>query len=144
VATAVVLAAAAVASTGLAGAAAVHHAYPRPLACTQLPPAAALTAVAVREPVADEIALDLFSQTAASSLFLKIVHAKVRFRTWLERPPTQEVRHARYRALLNQGRVPPGVTWVVARPRANLRGSGLVPAGGCRLGKRSFRLLRTP
>jgi len=144
VATAVVLAAAAVTSTALAGAAAVHHAYPRPLSCTQLPPARSVTAIAVREPVADEIALGLFSQGAVSSLFLKIVHAKVRFRTWLQRPPTQQVRHARYRALLNQGRMPPGVTWVVARPRANVRASGLVRAGSCRLGRRTFRLLRTP
>jgi hypothetical protein len=144
VATGVVLAAAAVTSTALAGAAAVHHAYPRPLECTQLPAAGSLTAIAVREPVADEIALDLFSRTAASSVFLKLVHAKVRFRTWLQRPPTQQVRHARYRALLNKGRVPPGVTWVVARPRANLRGSGLVSAGSCRLGRRTYRLLRAP
>jgi hypothetical protein len=144
VAVAVVLAAAAVTSTALAGAAAVHHAYPRPLSCTQLPPARSVTAVAVREPVADEIALDLFSRAAVSSLFLKIVHAKVRFRTWLQRPPTQQVRHARYLALLNDGTVPPGVTWVVARPRAKLRRSGLVPAGSCRLGRRTFRLLRKP
>jgi hypothetical protein len=144
VATAVVLAAAAVTSTALAGAAAVHHAYPRPLSCTRLPPARSLTAVAVREPVADEIALDLFSRFAVSSVFLKLVHAKVRYRTWLQRPPTQQVRHARYRALLNEGKVPPGVTWVVARPRANLRGSGLVPAGSCRLGRRTYQLLRKP
>lgn len=142
VATAVVLAAAAVTSTALAGAAAVHHAYPRPLSCTQFPPAGALTAIAVREPVADEIALDLFSRTAASSVFLKLVHAKVRFRTWLQRPPTQQVRHARYRALLNEGKVPPGVTWVVARPRADLGGSGLAPAGSCTLGRQTYRLLR--
>jgi hypothetical protein len=142
VATAVVLAAAAVTSTALAGAASVHHAYPRPLSCTQLPPARSLTAVAVREPVADEIALDLFSRAAVSSVFLKLVHAKVRFRTWLQRPPTQQVRHARYRALLNEGQVPPGVTWVVIRPRAHLRGAALVPAGSCTLGRQTYRLLR--
>jgi hypothetical protein len=144
VATGVVLAAAAVTSTALAGAAAVHHAYPRPLSCTQLPPARSLTAIAVREPLADEIALDLFSRAAVSSVFLKLVHAKVRYRTWLQRPPTQQVRHASYGALLNEGQVPPGVTWVVARPQANLRGSGLVPAGSCRLGRRTYPLLRKP
>jgi hypothetical protein len=144
VAAAVILAAVAVPSTVLATAAAVHHAYPRQLACTQLPPPKSLTAVAVREPAADAIALNLFSRSAASSLFLKLVHAKVRFRTWLQRTPTQAERHARYLALLGKGTLPPGVTWVVARPRADLRRSGLVPAGGCRLGARTFRLLRAP
>jgi hypothetical protein len=141
-AVALVLAAVAVPSTVLATAAAVHHAYPRPLSCTRLPPARSLTAVAAHQPVADEVSLSLFSRTAASSVFLKIVHAKVRFRTWLQRPPTQQVRHARYRALVRSGTVPPGVTWVVARPHANLTRSGLVAAGSCRLGDRTFRLLR--
>jgi hypothetical protein len=144
VAVAVVLTAVAVPSTVLATAAAVHHAYPRPLSCTRLPPARSLTAVAAHQPIADEVALGLFSRTAASSVFLKLVHAKVRFRTWLQRPPTQQVRHARYRALVRSGTVPPGVTWVVARPHANLTGSRLVPAGTCRLGGRTFRLLRAP
>jgi hypothetical protein len=143
-AVAVVLAAVAVPSTVLATAADVHHAYPRPLSCTQLPPARSLTAVAAHQPIADEVALSLFSRTAAASVFLKLVHAKVRFRTWLQRPPTQAVRHARYRALVRRGTLPPGVTWVVARPHANLRGSGLISAGSCRLGTRTFRLLRRP
>lgn len=143
-AVAVVLTAVAVPSTVLATAADVHHAYPRPLSCRQLPPARSLTAVDAHQPVADEIALSLFSRTAAASVFLKLVHAKVRFRTWLERPPDQQVRHARYRALVRNGTVPPGVTWVVARPGANLTGSGLVPAGTCRLGDRAFRMLRKP
>jgi hypothetical protein len=112
--------------------------------CTQLPPAKSLTAVAAREPIADAIALDLFAHSAASSVFLKLVHAKVRFRTWLQKTPTQAERHARYLALLGKGTLPPGVTWVVARPNADLRGAGLVPAGSCRLGTRTFRLLRTP
>jgi hypothetical protein len=141
---AVVLAAVAVPSTLLATAATVHHAYPRPLTCTRLPPPRSLTAVAAHQPVADEVALSLFSRTAASSVFLKLVHAKVRFRTWLQRPPTQQTRHARYRALVRTGTVPPGVTWVVARPHANLHGSGLVAAGSCRLGSHTFRLLRAP
>jgi hypothetical protein len=144
VAVAVVLAAVAVPSTVLATAAAVHHAYPRPLTCTRLPPPRSLTAVAAHQPVADEVALALFSRTAASSVFLKLTHAKVRFRTWLQRPPAQQVRHARYRALVRTGTVPPGVTWVVARPHANLRGSGLVAAGSCRLGSHTFQLLRVP
>ncbi len=144
VAVAVAVAAVAVPSTVLATAAAVHHAYPRQLSCTQLPPAKSLTAVAVREPTADAIALNLFSRSAASSVFLKLVHAKVRFRTWLQRTPTQQERHTRFLALLGRGTLPPGVTWVVARPRAALGRSGLVPAGSCRLGARTYRLLRTP
>jgi hypothetical protein len=140
---AVVLAAVAVPSTLLATAAAVHHAYPRPLSCTQLPPARSLTAVAAHEPIADEVALGLFSRTAASAVFLKLVHAKVRFRTWLQRPPDQQVRHARYRALLHDGTVPPGVTWIVARPRAGVRGANVRPAGTCRLGSHTFQVLRT-
>ena len=140
IAVAVAVAAVAVPSTVLATAAAVHHAYPRQLSCTQLPPAKSLTAVAVREPTADALALNLFSHSAASSVFLKIVHAKVRFRTWLQRTPTQQERHARYLALLGRGTLPPGVTWVVARPHAALGQSGLVPAGSCRLGARTFRL----
>ena len=144
VAVAVILAAVAVPSTVLATAATVHHPYPRQLSCTQLPPARSLTAVAVREPVSDALAFNLFSQSATSSLFLKLVHAKVRFRTWLQRPPSQQVRHARYRALLNEGRLPPGVSWVVAPPQATLRGAGLVPAGSCRLAGRTYHLLRTP
>jgi hypothetical protein len=144
IAVAALVAAVAVPSTVLATAAAVHHAYPRPLVCTQLPPAKSLTAVAAREPIADAIALDLFAHSAASSVFLKLVHAKVRFRTWLQKTPTQAERHARYLALLGRGTLPPGVTWVVARPNADLRGAGLVPAGSCRLGTRTFRLLRTP
>ena len=139
-----VVAAVAVPSTVLATAAAVHHAYPRPFSCTQLPPAKTLTAVAAREPIADAIALNLFSKSAASSVFLKIVHAKVRFRTWLQKPPTQAERHARYLALVGKGTLPPGVTWVVARPKADLRASGLVPAGTCRLGTRTFEVLRRP
>ena len=77
-------------------------------------------------------------------MFLKIVHAKVRFRTWLQKPPTQAERHARYLALVGKGTLPPGVTWVVARPKADLRASGLVPAGTCRLGTRTFEVLRRP
>jgi hypothetical protein len=142
VATAVALAAVAVPSTVLATAAAVHHAYPRQLSCTRLPPAGSLTAAAVREPAADAVALNLFARTAASAVFLTLPHSKVRFRTWLQRSPTQQLRHTRYRALLREGKLPPGVTWVVARPRANVRGVGLVPAGSCRLGARTFRLLR--
>jgi len=144
IAVAAVVAALAIPSTVLATAAAVHHAYPRQFTCTQLPPAKSLTAVAAREPIADAIALNLFAHSAASSVFLKIVHAKVRFRTWLQRPPTQQVRHARYLGLLGKGTLPPRVTWVVARPRADLQGSGLVAAGTCRLGARTFRLLRVP
>jgi hypothetical protein len=144
IAVAAVVAAVAVPSTVLATAAAVHHAYPRPLVCTKLPPARSLTAVAAREPIADAVALDLFAHSAASSVFLKIVHAKVRFRTWLQKPPTQAERHARYLALVGKGTLPPGVTWVVARPKADLRASGLVPAGTCRLGTRTFQVLRRP
>jgi hypothetical protein len=99
--------------------------------------------VAARDPTADAVALNLFARSAASSVFLTRVHAKVRFRTWLQRQPTQQVRHARYRALVRSGTVPPGVTWVVARPRARVRGTGVRPAGTCRLGRRTFRLLRT-
>jgi hypothetical protein len=143
VAVALILAAVAVPSTVLATAAAVHHAYPRQLSCTQLPPARSLTAVAARDPTADAVALNLFARAATSSVFLTLVHAKVRFRTWLQLPPTQQVRHARYRALLRNGTVPPGVTWVVARPRARVRGPDVRPAGTCRLGRRTFRLVQT-
>src|SRR6185312_4354913 len=116
IAVAAVVAAVAVPSTVLATAAAVHHAYPRPLECSQLPPARSLTAVAAREPTADAIALNLFSHTAASSVFLKLVHAKVRFRTWLQKPPTQHERHARTLTCAGPASSRPGAAgWARAR-----------------------------
>jgi hypothetical protein len=145
VAVAAALAAVAVPSTVLATTAVVHHAYPVPFACTVLPPASALTAVAIRQPTADEVAMDLFASTAAPSVFLRIVHSKVRFRTWLERTPTQQQRKAWDHALLLHGVVPPGVSWVVAGgAAAPLHASGLVRAGTCRLGGRTYAVLRRP
>ncbi len=142
VALAVGLAAVAVPSTVLATAAVVHHAYPVPFTCTSLPPAGALTAVSMRQPVADDVALNLFASTGGPSVFLKIVHSKVRFRTWLRRHPTQQQRKAWDRALFLHGVVPPGVEWVVAsRAAAPLDGAGFVRAGSCRLGGRTYSLL---
>jgi hypothetical protein len=142
---AVGLVAVAVPSTVLATAAVTRHAYPVPFTCTDPPSQSALTAVAIRQPVADDVAMDLFASTAAPSVFLRLVHSKVRFRTWLERPPTQQQRKARDRALLLHGIVPPGVSWVVSsRAAAPLRATGFVPAGTCRLGARTFSVLRRP
>jgi hypothetical protein len=145
VAVAAGLAAVAVPSTVLATVAVVHHAYPVAFACTAPPAASALTAVAIRQPIADDVAMELFASTAAPSVFLKIVHSKVRFRTWLERPPTQPQRKAWARALLLHGVVPPGVSWVVAGgAAAPVQGAGFVRAGTCRLGSRTYTVLRRP
>lgn len=139
----VALVAVAVPSTVLATAAVVHHAYPAPFACTTLPPASALTAVSIRQPAADVVAMDLFASTAAPSVFLRIVHSKVRFRTWLQRPPAQQQRKAWDRALFLHGVVPPGVSWVVAsRAAAPLHRAGFVRAGSCRVGGHTYSLLR--
>ncbi len=96
----------------------------------------------MRQPVADDVAMDLFASTGGPSVFLKIVHSKVRFRTWLRRHPTQQQRKAWDRALFLHGVVPPGVEWVVAsRAAAPLDGAGFVRAGSCRLGGRTYSLL---
>ncbi len=142
VAVAIGLVAVAVPSTVLATAAVVRHAYPVAFTCTRLPPASALTAVSMRQPAADNAAMDLFASTGAPTVFLKIVHSKVRFRTWLHRHPTQQQRKAWDRALFLHGVVPQGVEWVVAsRAAAPLGDTGFVPVGSCRLGNRTYRLL---
>jgi len=140
VAAAVALAAVAVPSTVLAAAAVVHHAYPRPLRCSARPPAGALAAVALPEPVADNVAFDLFAQTANSALFLRQTRAKVRYRTWPLRPPTQRQRRAWRAALVGDDTVPSGVTWIVAGPRAAF--PGFTRVGTCTLEGEAYPILR--
>jgi hypothetical protein len=143
VAVVVGLVAVAVPSTILATAAVVEHAFPRQLACSSVPPSSALIAVAIHEPIADEVSLDLFARTAAPSVFLRITRAKVRFRTWLRHSPAPGTqREAWFRALLRDGALPPGVSWVVANPAAPLERTGLVPAGRCSLAGHSYRVFR--
>jgi hypothetical protein len=142
-AAAAVLVALAVPSTVLATVAVERRAFPDQLTCTQLPGAHDLTAVGMRQPLADEVAMDVFARTGAPAVFLRIVHSKVRYRTWLRRPPTQQQRKAWSRDLLLRGIVPPGAAWVVwSRSAAPLRGSVLHPAGTCRLRGRVYRVYR--
>ena len=85
----------------------------------------------MRQPVADDVAMDLFASTGGPSVFLKIVHSKVRFRTWLRRHPTQQQRKAWDRALFLHGVVPPGVDVGGGQPRggaARRRGIRAAPA----------------
>jgi hypothetical protein len=142
-AAAAVLVALAVPSTVLATVAVERRPFPDQLTCTSLPGPHELTAVGMRQPLADEVAMDVFARTGAPAVFLRIVHAKVRYRTWLRRPPTQEERKARSHALFLRGIVPPGAAWIVeSRAAAPLRGSALRAAGTCRLGGRTFRVYR--
>ncbi|HEY3764109.1 MAG TPA: hypothetical protein VGL44_03040, partial [Gaiellales bacterium] len=142
-AAAVAVVAVAVPSTVLATDAVVRQPFPDQLACTALPAQSDLTAVAMRQPIADEVAMDVFADTGAGSVFLRIVHSKVRFKTWLERPPTQAQRKAWDHALLRRGAVPPGVSWVVAsRAAAPLADSRLSSAGTCRLKGHVYRVYR--
>jgi hypothetical protein len=140
-AAAAVLVALAVPSTVLATVAVERDTFPDQLVCTSLPAAHDLTAVGMRQPLADEVAMDVFARTGAPAVFLRIVHSKVRYRTWLRRPPTQQQRKAWSRDLLLRGVVPPGAEWVVeSRAAAPLRGSALGPAGTCRLRGQTYRV----
>jgi hypothetical protein len=142
-AAAAVLVALAVPSTVLATVTVERRPFPDQLACTPLPAPHDLTAVAMRQPRADEVAMDVFAQTGAPAVFLRIVHSKVRYRTWLRRPPTQQERRAQARNLLLHGVVPPGVDWAVrSRAAAPLADAQLGPAGTCRLAGRTYHVYR--
>ncbi len=144
-AAAAALVALAVPSTVLATLAVERQPFPDRLACTRLPGPHDLTAVGMRQPLADEVAMDVFAQTGAPAVFLRIVHSKVRYRTWLHRRPTQQQRKAWSRDLLLHGVVPPGAAWIVEdRSAAPLQGSPLTPAGVCRLRGRTYRVYRRP
>jgi hypothetical protein len=141
-AVAAAMVAVAVPSTLLATAAVLRHPFPHGLTCTAWPAPDALTAVAARQPEADTIALALFSRTAAPALFLRRTTAKVRFRTWLDRPPSQLRRRQLRGRLVVSGEVPPGVSWVVADPALRVDRSGFVAAGSCRIDGRGYVALQ--
>jgi hypothetical protein len=113
-AAAVALVAVAVPSTVLATVAEVQQHFPRPLVCSAWPSSTALTAVAIHQPRADQVSLELFATSAAPSVFLRLVRSKVRFRTFLDRPPTNQQRVAWYHTMMRDRILPPRVTWVVS------------------------------
>ena len=113
-AAAVVLVAVAVPSTVLATVAEVRQHFPRPLVCSAWPSPTSLTAVAIHQPRADQVSLELFANAAAPSVFLRLVRSKVRFRTFLDRPPTNKERVTWYHTMMRDRILPPDVTWVVS------------------------------
>jgi hypothetical protein len=111
---AVALVAVAVPSTVLATVADVQQHFPRPLVCTAWPQSTDLATVAIHQPRADQVSLELFANTAAPQVFLRLVRSKVRFRTFLDRPPTNQQRVAWYHTMMRDRILPPHVTWVVS------------------------------
>ena len=137
--------AAAVASTALAAVELGRAPTPATLRCGPLPFGYGDVFAVVSKPQlgADRASLDVFAQTGASAAYMTLVRAKVRPRTFPDRPPTQAERR-RWRDELRAGRSPvPGGVWVVA-------GAGSPAATGgtrvtsCSLAGRPAVLVRYP
>ena len=138
-------AAAAVASTALAAVELGRAPTPATLRCGPLPFGYGDLFAVVSKPQlgADRASLDVFAQTGASAAYMTLVRAKVRPRTFPDRPPTQAERRRR-RDELRAGRssIPEGV-WVVADPGSPAATGGTRTAS-CSFGGRSAVLVRYP
>lgn len=120
---------AAVASTALATVA-VDGAPEDYWHCGAFPAGPGQTVAVVYRPqrVADDISLELFSDTGAPMLFVLRDDAKIRDRGFLTRPPSQHERRAQLLALRAGGTSPAGVRWLVEAPGEGLGGT---PAATC-------------
>jgi hypothetical protein len=136
---------AAVASTALAAVQLGRSHAPPALRCSSLPLGYGdLFAVISRPQLeADRASVDLFSQTGAAAAYMTLFRAKVRPRTFPDRPPTQAERR-RWRDELRAGRSQiPGGVWVVADPAAPAAAGGTRIAA-CSLAGRPALLVRYP
>jgi hypothetical protein len=92
---------------------------------------------------ADRATVDVFAQTGAAAAYLTLFRAKVRPRTFPDRPPTQAERR-RWRDALRAGRssIPAGV-WVVA-DAGSPAAEGGTRVATCSLAGRPAALVRYP
>ena len=137
-------AAAALASTALAAVELGRsHAAPT-LACGSLPLGYGDLFVVVTRPqlTADRASLDVFARTGASALYMTLVRAKVRARTFPDRSPTQAERRRFRDALWGPG-LTFGDLWVVADPGSPATADGTRVAA-CSLDGRPAVLVRYP
>ena len=135
--------AAAVASTALAAVELGRAHATATLQCRSLPIGYGdLFAVVSRPQLgADRASLDVFAQTGASAAYMTLVRAKVRPRTFPDRPPTQAERR-RWRDELRAGGTPVADgLWVIAAAGSSAAGSG-ARAGTCTLAGRPYVLVR--
>jgi hypothetical protein len=137
--------AAAVASTALAAVELGRAPAPATLRCGPFPFGYGDVFAVISKPQlgADRASLDVFAQTGAAAAYMTLVRAKVRPRTFPDRPPTQKERRGR-RDELRAGRsvIPEGV-WVVAGPGSPAADGG-TRAGSCSLAGRPYVLVRYP
>jgi hypothetical protein len=138
-------AAAALASTALAAVELGRAHAPEPLRCSSLPlHYGDLFAVVARPQLdADWAALEVFARTGASAAYMTLVRAKVRPRTFPDRPPTQAERRRWRDDLRAGGRPVPGGLWVVADAGSPAAASG-TEVGSCSLEARPAVLVRQP
>jgi hypothetical protein len=137
--------AAAVASTALAAVELGRAPTPATLRCGPLPFGYGDVFAVVSKPQlgADRASLDVFAQTGASAAYMTLVRAKVRPRTFPDRPPTQAERR-RWRDELRAGRSPvPGGVWVVA-DAGSPAATGGTRVTSCSLAGRPAVLVRYP
>jgi hypothetical protein len=138
-------AAAALASTALAAVELGRSHAPATLRCSSLPLGYGDVFAVVTRPQleADRASLDVFAQTGASAAYMTLIRAKVRARTFPERPPTQaERRHLRDALRVGRTRVPGGL-WVIAAAGSPAAGSG-TQIGRCTLAGRPAVIVRYP
>jgi hypothetical protein len=137
--------AAAVASTALAAVELGRAPTPSTLRCGPLPFGYGDVYAVVSKPQlgADRASLDVFAQTGASAAYMTLVRAKVRPRTFPDRPPTQAERR-RWRDELRAGRSPiPDGVWVVA-DAGSPPATGGTRVASCSLAGRPAVLVRYP
>jgi hypothetical protein len=137
--------AAAVASTALAAVELGRAPTPATLRCGPLPFGYGDVFAVVSKPQlgADRASLDVFAQTGASAAYMTLVRAKVRPRTFPDRPPSQAERR-RWRDELRAGRSPvPGGVWVVA-DAGSPAATGGTRVTSCSLAGRPAVLVRYP
>ncbi|HEY7258686.1 MAG TPA: hypothetical protein VH459_06425 [Gaiellales bacterium] len=136
---------AAVASTALAAVELGRSHAPASLRCSSLPFGYGDVFAVVTRPQldADRASVDAFSQTGAAAAYMTLFRAKVRPRTFPDRPPTQAERR-RWRDELRAGRSPiPGGVWVVADAGSPAAVGGTRVAA-CTLAGRPAALVRYP
>ena len=117
----------------------------RRFACSSLPLGYGDVFAVVTRPQleADRASLDVFAQTGASAAYMTLIRAKVRARTFPDRPPTQAERRRLRDELRAGGTRVPGGLWVIAAAGSPAAGSG-TQIGACTLGGRPAVLVRYP
>ena len=135
---------AAVASTALAAVELGRAHAPPTLRCGALPLAYGDEFAVIMRPQleADRASLDVFAQTGASALYVTLVRAKVRARTFPDRPPTQAERR-RFRDALRGPGLTFGDLWVLA-DRGSPATVGGTRVAACSLAGRPVVLVHRP